>query len=191
MKKFLQIILLMVLVVSSVLFYRQYIKLTKSPQNIEIENNENTLQDNKNNLIKNLKYNVKFDDNTEYSIAAELSELIYEEGAEIVQMTIVSAKLINADEIPLIIKSKKAKYNNFTYNTEFSEDIIIEYMDNKIYSDNLDLNFNNNIIRIYNNVIYDGMQGKIKTDNVLMNLDTKKADIFMDKPEDNVEVLTK
>ena len=181
----------MVLVVSSVLFYRQYIKLTKSPQNIEIENNENTLQDNKNNLIKNLKYNVKFDDNTEYSIAAELSELIYEEGAEIVQMTIVSAKLINADEIPLIIKSKKAKYNNFTYNTEFSEDIIIEYMDNKIYSDNLDLNFNNNIIRIYNNVIYDGMQGKIKTDNVLMNLDTKKADIFMDKPEDNVEVLTK
>ena len=61
----------MVLVVSSVLFYRQYIKLTKSPQNIEIENNENTLQDNKNNLIKNLKYNVKFDDNTEYSIAAD------------------------------------------------------------------------------------------------------------------------
>ena len=64
-------------------------------------------------------------------------------------------------------------------------------MDNKIYSDNLDLNFDKNIIKIYNNVVYDGAQGLIKTDNVLMNIETKEIKIFMDKPKDKVEVMTK
>ena len=191
MKKLFQILLLIILIVISLLFYKNYIKSDKSPKNIGIENNENLLENNKNNLIKNLKYNVKFDDDTEYFITAELSELIYEEGAEIVNMKIVNAKLINDDNTSLTIKSKKANYNNLTYNTEFLEDIIVEYMDNKIYSDNLDLNFDKNIIRIYNNVVYDGAQGLIKTDNILIDIGTKEAKIFMDKPDDKVEVQAK
>ena len=106
-------------------------------------------------------------------------------------MKVVNAELINRENISLTIKSKKAKYNNLSYNTNFSEDVIIEYMDNKIYSDNLDLDFDKNIIKIYNNVVYDGTQGLIETDNILMNIKTKEIKIFMDKPKDKVEVMTK
>jgi len=189
MKKILQIFLIIVLFLFSFIFYNIYIKPTQSSK--KIENNEEILQENKNNLIKNLKYNVKFDDNTEYSISAELSELIYEQGAEMVYMGIVNAELVNTENISLTINSRKAKYNNLSYNTNFSEDVIIEYLDNKIYSDNLDLNFDKNIIKIYNNVVYDGAQGLIKTDNVLMDIKTKEIKIFMDKPKDKVEVMTK
>ncbi len=189
MKKILQIFLIIILFLFSFLFYSNYIKPTQLPE--KVENNEKILQENKNNLIKNLKYNVKFDDNTEYSISAELSELIYEQSIEMVYMRIVSAELINRENISLTIKSRKAKYNNLSYNTNFSEDVIIEYMDNKIYSDNLDLNFDKNIIKIYNNVVYDGTQGLIKTDNVLMNIKTKEIKIFMDRNKDQVEITTK
>ena len=189
MKKILQIFLAIILVLFSFLFYNNYIKST--PSSKKIENNQKILQENENNLIKNLRYNVKFDDNTEYSISAELSELVYEQNVEMVYMRVVNAELINKENISLVIKSKKAKYNNFSYNTNFSEDVIIEYMDNKIYSDNLDLNFDKNIIKIYNNVVYDGTQGLIKTDNVLMNIKTKEIKIFMDKNKDQVEITTK
>ena len=189
MKKILQIFLVIVLLLFSFIFYNNYIKPPKATN--KIEKNEKILQENKNNLIKNLKYNVKFDDNTEYSINAELSELVYEQDVEIVYMKVVNAELINRENISLTIKSKKAKYNNLSYNTNFSEDVIIEYMDNKIYSDNLDLDFDKNIIKIYNNVVYDGTQGLIETDNILMNIKTKEIKIFMDKPKDKVEVMTK
>ena len=109
MKKILQIFLIIILFLFSFLFYSNYIKPTQLPE--KVENNEKILQENKNNLIKNLKYNVKFDDNTEYSISAELSELIYEQSIEMVYMRIVSAELINRENISLTIKSRKAKYN--------------------------------------------------------------------------------
>ena len=80
----------------------------------------------------------------------------------------VIAKIVDENNIELTITSDRAIYNNSTYDTSFSENILIKYMDNIIYSDNLDLNFNENIVKIYNNVVYDGVSGKIKTDNVLV-----------------------
>ena len=64
-------------------------------------------------------------------------------------------------------------------------------MDNIIYSDNLDLDFNENIVKIYNNVVYEGVKGKIKTDNVLVNLLNKNVEIFMTNPEKKIMVISK
>ena len=64
-----------------------------------------TLSKSQNNLIKNLKYQVKFDDNTQYIITAELSEIIYENNVEIVFMQKVTAKFIDQNNLPLKITS--------------------------------------------------------------------------------------
>ena len=67
MKKVIQLILLILLVVLIFLFFNTYFKKDKK---IELENltseNKNLETQTQNNLIKNLKYNVKFDDNNEY-----------------------------------------------------------------------------------------------------------------------------
>ena len=55
----------------------------------------------------------------------------------------------------------------------------------------MDLDLNNNVITVFGNVQYDGIQGSIKTDNVKIDLITKKIDIYMNKYNDNVEVITK
>jgi lipopolysaccharide assembly outer membrane protein LptD (OstA) len=101
------------------------------------------------------------------------------------------AKIIDEKNTELTITSDNAIYNNSTYDTNFSENILIKYMDNIIYSDNLDLDFNENIVKIYNNVVYEGVKGKIKTDNVLVNLLNKNVEIFMTNPEKKIMVISK
>ena len=91
----------------------------------------------------------------------------------------------------LSIISNEAIYNNSTYNTRFKDNINISYMQNSINSKNLDLDFQNNIVSIYNNVIYKGSQSEIKADNVKIDLISKKTTISMDNSSKKVEVVAK
>ena len=191
MKVIIQLFLFFLLLLISFTFYKYYFYNNKPIDKSETSIKTDPLLDNKNNLIKNLKYDVKFENNTQYSITAELSELSYENEIEIVKMQIVSAKFIDKDNTSLIIQSEKANYNNSSYNTQFSNNVVIQYMNNFITADNLDLDFDENIVTIYNNVIYEDHRGKIKSDNVVINLITKNAEIFMNNSKNKVEVLSK
>lgn len=191
MRKFIQIILLIILILISFVYYKKYFYKEELVKN-SIKKNENETSDEKqNNLIKNLKYEVKFDNNTEYTVMAKLSEQVYENGNEVIKMQVVSGIFTNEKSIPLIIKSNNAVYNNLNYNTNFSNDVVIQYENNIIYSDNLDLNFLKNTIKIYNNVVYEGINGLVKTDNIKIDLISKNIEIFMSSPKDNVVVETK
>ena len=144
--------------------------------------------DDKSNLIKNLSYEVKFDDNTQYVITADFSEIKYENDIEIVEMQKVLAKIINEDEVTLIITGDTAIFNNSNYNTNFKKNVKVEYIDNIIFSDKLDLNFLDNLVVIYENVVYEGAHGNINTDNIIINLITKNVEIFMNDPKNKVKV---
>lgn len=194
MRKIIQFFLYFLLILMSLFFYNKYFSKNKTTNVNDIENKNLTVQENQNNLIKNLKYEVKFDDNTQYTITAELSELLYQKednlDVEIVKMQKVSAKFIDNNNIPLIIVSENADYNNSSYNTKFSNNVVIKYMNNHISADNLDLNFTENIITVYNNVVYEGLQGLVKADNVVINLITKNIEIFMNNSKNKVEVIS-
>ena len=185
MKKLFQLFLFLVLVLISIIFYNFYFSKSDTSK-IDKKKENKTLIENENNLIKNLKYNVKFDNNSQYFITAELSELVYVDNIEIVKMQLVTARFIDENNIPLIIKSKEAVYNNNSYDTKFSQDITIKYMENSINSDNLYLNFTNNIVTIYNNVVYEGLQGLFRADNVVIDLVTKDIEIFMNNSKNKV-----
>ena len=47
-----------------------------------------------------------------------------------------------------------------------------------LFSEKLDLNFTKNIVVIFDNVIYQGMQGNILTDNIRINLIDKNVEIL-------------
>lgn len=190
MKKFLQLLLFIISLIIALLFYLNYLKDDKKTVQ-ELPTEQKSISNTKNNLIKNLKYDVRFEDNSQYTINADLSELTYEDEIEIVKMQTVRAKFTNADRVPLIIKSNFATYNNSTYNSSFSNQVTIEYMDNIIKSENLDLNFIENIATIYNNVVYEGLKGELKADNVIINLITKNIEIFMNNSKEKVEITSK
>ena len=197
MKKVIKLTLFLLLIVLSVFFYNFYLSDKREP-NIKIDTSkEPDISEKKevsspeNNLIKNLKYEVKLDKENQYIITSDLSEITYETGTEMVRMQKVTAILINQRNIPLVITSELAVYNNSNYNTKFSKNVKVEYLNNIIMADKMDFNFNNNLITIYENVEYDGIQGNIVADNIKIDLITKKIEIYMYNEDDNVEVTTK
>ena len=196
MKKIIKIILFLSLFIISLVFYKFYFE-DNSTDNLQTDSidespiDEELSQSSENNLIKNLKYQVKLDENNEYNISAKLSEIINDEQAEKVKMQNVIATFIGKDTIPITIKSDFALYNNSNYNTNFNKNAQIQYKDNIIYSDKIDLNFKDNLIIIYDNVLYDGIHGTMNADNIEINLITKKIDINMNNKKDKVKILKK
>lgn len=191
MRKILQFSLLSLLILISYFFYIYYLKINEKSNIVKKQISDETLSEGQNNLIKNLKYQVKFDDNTEYIITAELSELTYENDTEVVKMQKVRAEFVDQGNLPLVIISDYANYNNTNYNTQFYDNISIKYDNNFINSENLDLNFAEKIAKIYNNVVYEGLNGLAKTDNIKINLLTKKVNVFMNDTKKKVELISK
>ena len=105
MKRIIQLILFFVIILTSLIFYQTYLKNIKepSPKNNVTENK--LTEESQNNLIKNLKYDVNFDNGTSYSITALESELLYENNNEIVSMKDVEAIFVNEDNEFLKITS--------------------------------------------------------------------------------------
>ena len=191
MKKAIQLILFSFLVIISIIFYKIYFKENEKLK-VDINVQEEKLNTNsENNLIQNLKYEVKLGEDNQYIITSDLSEITYENSVEIVKMQKVVAIFIDKTNIPLIVVSDQAIYNNLNYNTKFNQNVRIEYLDNVILSDYMDLNFKDNLITINENVKYSGIQGTIIADNIKIDLITKKIEIYMDDTNDNVEIATK
>lgn len=191
MKKIvIQIILFFLILLICFFFYKKYFTTKEDiAEDISKDQIENT--ENPNNLIKNLKYNVKFENRTQYTITSNLSEITYQDGEEIVLMQTVKAIFKDKDGSILEIISDKAEFNNSTYNTDFSNNIKITYLDNSIQSEKLLLNFEENVVTISDNIIYEGIQGLMKTDNIKIDLISKSVEVFMNNKTDKVEITSK
>ena len=178
------------MVIGSYFFYDTYLVKKVTPGSLEtLPKNDKFSKKSTNNQIKNLKYQINIDENNQYIITSDFSELINFNEYEIVKMQGVEAIFLDKKTIPVLIKADNADYNNENYNTNFRNNVSIEYMNNKIFSDKLDLDFKNNKIIIFENVIYKGEIGLMKSDNIVINLTTKKIDINMNNENKNVELI--
>tara|TARA_B100001057_G_scaffold500810_1_gene618015 strand:+ start:1508 stop:2089 length:582 start_codon:yes stop_codon:yes gene_type:complete len=189
-KIFIQVLLFILILLICFFSYNKYF----AKKNV-IKNNDNqkesTTNDSSNNLIKNLRYDVKFDNNSRYIITSDLSEITYLDGEEIVLMKVVKATFQDEKGSILKIIADQALYNNSNYNTNFEKNVNISYLNEQIKSQKLFLNFDENIVTISDNIIYEGMQGLMKTDNIEINLVTKNIEIFMNDSQDKVEITSK
>jgi hypothetical protein len=189
MKRIIQLTLFLVLASTCLILYKTYFQQTK---NVVIENNLTSINsntENKNNLIKNLKYEVTIDKNNRYIITSDLGEITYDDlGEELVYMKNVKGLLVDENNIPILITSNNAFYNNSNYNTKFSQDVKITYLNNYITSNKLDLDFKNKEILIHDNVNYQGQNQMLHTDNIKISLITKKISIYMDNNKNSVKI---
>ena len=198
MKRIIQLTLFLLLASVFFALYKIYFQESKK---VIIENNLKSINPSgisslescnvktKNNLIKNLKYEVTIDKNNQYIITSDLGEITYTNKCdELVLMKNVTGLLIDENNIPILIKSDNASYNNSDYNTNFFQNVKITYLNNNITSDKLDLNFKKKKILIHDNVNYQGQNQVIHTDNIEISLITKKISIYMDNNENSVKI---
>ena len=189
MKVFLQTFLFSILIIIGFFFYQTYFMKKEIVEKIVIESKikKNDITEKKN-IITNLQYNVKLENNGNYEIKSTSSKIIYENGFEIVFMEDVIATFTDNQDRKVIIRSDKASFNSSTYDTKFRDNIKILYENHKITSDKINFDFKQNNILIFQNVIYTGLKDEINTDNIKLNLITKDVQFYMNSEKDNVKI---
>ena len=164
--------------------------INNNKSNFDIDDKTNTNIDNQNNLIKNLSYFSKDNLGNEYIIESKYSELNLD-NVDIISMESVSAKIIMANSKPIYVTSNFAKYNNENYETTFTDNVLIVYLDNKIRCEKFHISIKNNFAKVTDNVIYENPKGKLIADTIEIDLITKNSKIFMIDENKKVMVLNK
>lgn len=191
MNKIIKLILFSLIIFFLVIFYKIYFnKENLVNENFEMTPND-TIEENKNNLIKDLKYSINLSQNNKYIINSDLSEITYKnDRSEVVNMQGVTAIIIDQNQIPIQISSDLAKYNNSNHETLFEKNVQIRYVNHEIFSNKMQFDFENQMIRIYEDVEYNGTLGHMFADNIDINLIINKIDIYMDGDKKNVELIS-
>ena len=84
------------------------------------------------------------------------------------------------------IISEYVKYNTVNYDTIFSKNVKIDYLDNKITSNYLDFSMIENKLIISKNVVYTNLENILKADVIELNTITKDTKIFMHNSKSKV-----
>ena len=141
------------------------------------------------NIIENVNYTSKDTQGNEFIINASKGEIDYS-NSNILYLTNVYAiiKLKNSEKIT--ISSDYGKYNSDNYDTIFSKNVLIKYLNNKITGEYLDLSLEGNLMIISKKVTYNNLNNLLKADVIEMNLKTKDTKIFMYENEKKVKITT-
>ena len=157
-------------------------------EKVEIEEEKENLYSS--NVINDVSYTTKDPNGNEYLIKALIGEIDFN-NSEIIYLTKVIAviKLINSNSIT--ITSDFGKYNINNYDTIFSKNVIISYLDNNIKGEYLDFSLNRNTMMISRNVVYNNMENNLNADVIEMNIKTKDVKIFMYEKDKKVKIQNK
>ena len=91
----------------------------------------------------------------------------------------------------ITISSKYGKYNIDNYDTIFNLEVNVDYLDNNIIGQYLDVSINRNTLIMSKNVIYTNLKNILKADVIEMNIQTKDTKIFMYDTKKKVNIKSK
>ncbi len=181
------IFIILLFVVILILLYSKFFAKKDMTQ---IENQELESEVYSSNKMKDVKYTTKDNDGNEYIITAAEGEIDYS-NTNIIYLTNIEAiiKLINSDDI--LITSDFGKYNSSNYDTIFSKNVKIYYLDNIITGEYLDFSLERNSMLISKKVVYTNLENILKADVIEINIKTKDTKIFMYENKKKVNIKSK
>ena len=175
-KKIVKISLIISFLLIVILFI--YLKFSKKTEIILQEPQTQEETNYTSNIIKDVNYITKDIEGNEYSITALEGEIDYN-NSNILFLTKVEASIkLKSGEI-ISIQSDYGKYNSDNFDTIFSKNVIIEYLNNKINGGYLDFSLKRNSMIISKNVAYTNLNNTLEADVIELNIKTKDTKIFM------------
>tara|TARA_B100001109_G_C18655797_1_gene377213 strand:+ start:31 stop:606 length:576 start_codon:yes stop_codon:yes gene_type:complete len=187
-KKLLFIYSIIILIfIISFFIYQKNFKKVKKVEIIKLEKEEPSYNSN---IIKDIEYISKDSKGNEYIIRAREGEIDYSE-PDIIFLKNVTAliKLKNSNNIT--ITSDYGKYNSINYDTIFTKNVVIDYLENNVTGEYLDFSLVRNSMIISRKVVYTNLENVLKSDVVEINIETKDTKIFMYEKEKKVNVTNK
>ena len=180
-KIFLKTLLIISLIIITWIVYSKYFKKNEIIESKTV-NPETVIEEEvvyNSNIIKDINYNSRDLKGNEYILVAKEGEIDLNNN-DIIFLTDVTAyiKLVKNSEL-IVITSDYGKYNTINYDTIFSKNVKIDYVDNIITGDYLDFSMVKNLLIISRNVVYKNLENTMKADVIELDTTTKDTKIFM------------
>ncbi len=142
------------------------------------------------NTIEDVSYSAKDIKGNEYFLKASEGTIDQNEN-NFIFLKNVNATIKLKDYRLIEISSDFGKYNIKNYDTIFSKNVIITYLNNKISGDYLDFSLDKNLMIISRNVVMINEKSSLKADVIEVNIETKDIKIFMYEENKKVIIDTK
>lgn len=192
-KILIQLVILFIIFLSLFLIYLIYFKIeenVKIPKNLSQElEKELSIKEENSNIIKNIEY-VSENKGNKYQIKSKEGQIDID-NPDLILMIDVYAVINLADSESIVITANFAEYNSQNYDTNFYENVLVNYIDNKIQANNLDLSFEHDLASMSNNIIFTNPTTTMMADRLEIDLITKNSKIFMDDKKKKVKILNK
>jgi hypothetical protein len=179
----LSILLLTLIFVFYIIFFKSEKKIsTQQPDETTIQKKDGA------NIIEKLRYVSEDITGNKYTIIAD-SAVAGIQKSDLAELSGVTANIVLNDNSTIYITSDSAIYNQISNNTSFFGNVKVVFEDNEVYSNNIDLNFEKNLIEIYGNVFYMNSNNKLYADKILLNILNKNLKIIMENEKDNILII--
>ena len=194
-KSLIQICLVVLLFIITLLIFNHFyisnnsLENSKNKEITEIEKNNGQVIDK--NIIENVQYSLNNNKGDVYQVLADFGEINLD-NPNLMFLTNVNASLLLANRTNIKLTSEFANFNTKTFETTFIKNIKVEREEETITGDELYLVLENekektentplldeNLIRIFNNILYKTPGYSLKADILEMDLISKDLKIFM------------
>ena len=139
------------------------------------------------NIIEDVSYSAKDTKGNEYFLKAGEGTIDQNESNYIFLKSVKAT--INLKDYKLIeISSDFGKYNINNYDTIFSKNVIITYLNNKITGDYLDFSWDKNLMIISKKVNLKNEKNSLEADVIEVNIKTKDIKIFMYEENEKINI---
>ena len=144
------------------------------------------------NLIKDVEYKSKDSSDNLYILKAS-EGIIDQNNSNIIYLTSIKAVIELNDYDSIDISSNFGKYNIKTFDTIFSKNVIVEYLDNIIIGEYLEFSLKKNLMTISRNVVFNNNKSSLKADVIEVDIKTKdiKISMYEENKKINIKSLNK
>jgi hypothetical protein len=178
------------IVILTILILIVYLNFNQKETNIE-NLNTNTFDKRENNeIIEGIKYYAKDEkNNSEYIIKAKTGiDDPSNENLIKLEHVVAELKIENNDQVKIF--SDFAIYNIITNDTQFFQNVILNYEDHKLICQKMDLNFLKKIVTLSEDLLYRNSNIKLIADKIKINFITKKIIAEMLDDKANIKIIS-
>ncbi len=195
LKFFFQIIITLIILTILIIFFYTFF-LNKNKRISETSKNSNNIEINLDkkiaNELVNIEYNSTDDDGNVYYLNAEKGIVeMKDQKNNIVKLEGVIAIINLKDKGIINIFAKNAIYNKLNHDTLFYDNVKMDYLNNSISANNLDVIFTKKISKIYNNVIVNNSMLNLSTDKIMLDMATGNLKLEMENDKEKIKLVTK
>jgi len=163
------------------------INLEEENKNINLKKKNKIKKPKIDNLVKDIEYLTTDKSGNKYKVLAS-SGRTNSEDKNVLDLDNVRGVVTSEDKSAVYIVSDFAEYNSSSLQSNFYQNVVINYEDKEITCDYFNLDMQTNIAIAYNNVVVTDPQSVMKAGKIILNIETKVININPDTKKEKVTV---